>query len=197
MARHQPRSDPSAARIEPLLEGADRRDGRTRRRNAGRETRSPDQDRSARSRSEVRFVGASDPRARILDLLHWIEDGFLALLLGILVVLAPLQIILRNAFDAGLSWADAFLRVLVLWIALFGALAASRGNKQIAIDVVSKLLSPRPRALLEFVTGLFTAFVCFVVARYAWAFVMAEREFGAKAFGDVPAWICESAIPFA
>ncbi|HEB91111.1 MAG TPA: TRAP transporter small permease [Deltaproteobacteria bacterium] len=114
-----------------------------------------------------------------------------------LVVLAPLQIILRNAFDAGLSWADAFLRVLVLWIALFGALAASRGNKQIAIDVVSKLLSPRPRALLEFVTGLFTALVCFVVARYAWAFVMAEREFGAKAFGDVPAWICESAIPFA
>ncbi len=145
----------------------------------------------------MRLAGTSRERSRILDRLHRIEDGFLALLLGTLVVLAPLQIILRNLFDAGWSWADPFLRVLVLWVALFGALAASRGNKQIAIDVVSRLLSPRSRALLGFVTALFTTAVCFVVARHAWVFVASELEFGAKAFGNVPAWLCESVIPFA
>ena len=134
---------------------------------------------------------------RILALLHRAEDILLALLLGTLVLLAPLQIVLRNFFDAGLSWADPFLRVLVLWVALFGALAASRQHKQIAVDVVSKFLSPRGRAILGIVTGLFTAVVCFLVAYHAGVFVAGERAFGSKAFGDVPAWLCESVIPFA
>lgn len=121
----------------------------------------------------------------------------LALLLGALVLLAPLQIVLRNFFDAGWVWADPFLRVLVLWIALFGALAASRQDKQIAVDIVSKFLSDRTRAIVCTLTGLFTTFVCGVVAYHSWLFVAGEREFGSIAFGNVPAWLCQSVIPFA
>ena len=134
---------------------------------------------------------------RVLALVHRAEDVFLALLLGSMVVLAPLQIILRNFFDAGWVWADPLLRVLVLWIALLGALAASRHDKQIAVDVVSKFLSPRKRAIVGILTGLFTTLVCSVVAYHSWLFVVGEREFGSKAFGDVPAWLCQSVIPFA
>lgn len=134
---------------------------------------------------------------RALDVIHRIEDILLALLLSTLVLLAPLQIVLRNFFDTGWIWADPFLRVLVLWIALLGALAASRQNKQISIDVVSKLLSSRAKAMVGILTGLFTTVVCSVVAYQSWLFVSGEREFGSKAFGDVPAWLCQSVIPFA
>jgi TRAP-type C4-dicarboxylate transport system permease small subunit len=134
---------------------------------------------------------------RALVAIHRAEDGLLALLLGALVLLAPLQIVLRNFFDAGWVWADPFLRVLVLWIALLGALAASRQDKQIAVDIVSKFLSQRARAVVGTLTGLFTTLVCGVVAYHSWLFVAAEREFGSKAFGDVPAWLCQSVIPFA
>ena len=134
---------------------------------------------------------------RVLAAIHRAEDILLALVLGTLVVLAPLQIFLRNFFDAGWIWADPFLRVLVLWVALLGALAASRQNKQISIDVVSKFLSPRSRAIVGLQTGLFTAFVCTVLAYHSWLFVAGEREFGSKAFGDVPAWLCQIVIPFA
>lgn len=134
---------------------------------------------------------------RFLVLIHRAEDIVLALLLGTLVLLAPLQIVLRNFFDAGWIWADPFLRVLVLWVALFGALAASRQDKQISIDVVSKFLSRRAKAVVGFHTGLFTAFVSAVVAYQSWLFVAGERAFGSRAFGDVPAWLCEIVIPFA
>jgi TRAP-type C4-dicarboxylate transport system permease small subunit len=97
----------------------------------------------------------------------------------------------------GWVWADPLLRVLVLWVALLGALAASRQDKQIAVDVVSKFLSPRANAIVGVLTGLFTAFVCAVVAYHSWLFVIGERAFGSKAFGDVPAWLCQSVIPFA
>ena len=104
---------------------------------------------------------------------------------------------MRNIFDAGWIWADPLLRVLVLWIALLGALAASRNDKQIAVDVVSKFLAPRNRAVVGVLTGLFTTFVCAVIAYHSWRFVVGEWEFGSKAFGDVPAWLCQSVIPFA
>ncbi len=139
----------------------------------------------------------SAPAPGLLNVVHRAEDLVLALLLGTLVTLAPLQIVLRNFFDAGWIWADPFLRVLVLWIALLGALAASRQDKQIAVDVISKFLSSRAKAVVGFLTGLFTAFVCSVVAYHAWLFVAGEREFGSKAFGEVPAWLCEVVIPFA
>lgn len=143
----------------------------------------------------------SDPLSRgkawALSAIHRTEDILLALLLGSLVLLAPLQIVLRNFFNAGWIWADPFLRVLVLWVALLGALAASRHDKQIAVDAVSKFLPPRKKATLGVLTGLFTSFVCAVVAYHSWLFVAGEREFGSKAFGDVPAWLCQSVIPFA
>jgi len=133
----------------------------------------------------------------VLVVLHRAEDFLLAFLLGTLILLAPLQIVLRNFFDAGWVWADPLLRVLVLWVALLGALAASRQDKQIAVDVFSRFLSPRANAIVGILTGLFTTVVCGVIAYHSWIFVAGERAFGSKAFGDVPAWLCQSVIPFA
>lgn len=134
---------------------------------------------------------------RVLAVIHRAEDLLLALLLGAIVFLAPLQIVLRNVFDAGWIWVDPFLRLLVLWVALFGAMAASRQDKQIAVDAVSNFLSPRAKAIVGFLTGLFTAFVCTVVAYHSWLFVLGERAYGSIAFADVPAWLCALVIPFA
>ena len=50
-----------------------------------------------------------------------LEDALLVALLGVLLLLASTQILLRNLFDAGLTWADPLLRVLVLWLGLLGA----------------------------------------------------------------------------
>ena len=115
----------------------------------------------------------------VLGLLHRLEDGFLALILGLLVLLAPLQIFLRNFFDAGITWGDPLLRVLVLWVGMLGALAASRGRRQISIDVLSHLVAERLRSGVGVVTSLFTAAVCAVVAYHSARFVASEIEYAA------------------
>ena len=43
-----------------------------------------------------------------------------------ILVMALIQIVLRNVFDSGLLWAESFLRILVLWIAILGAMVATR-----------------------------------------------------------------------
>ena len=40
-------------------------------------------------------------------------------------------------------WAETFLRVLVLWIGLAGAMAASREHRRISIDILSRFLQPQ------------------------------------------------------
>ncbi len=129
--------------------------------------------------------------------LHRLEEAVLALLLGAMIVLASLQILLRGALGSGLAWADPLLRVLVLWVGLLGAVTASREGRQITVDVLSRLLPPRPRAAAGAVTSLFTAGVAAVVAVHAARFVASERAFASVAFSGIPAWWLESVIPFA
>ncbi len=137
------------------------------------------------------------PPARALAWLHRVEDGVLAGLLGTLVLLAPLQILLRNAFDAGVPWIDPLLRTGVLWLGLLGALAASRGDRHIRVDVAARALPPRAGLAARILTSLATAAICGVVAYHAGRFVGSEWEAGAAAWAGVPAWLLAAVIPFA
>lgn len=129
--------------------------------------------------------------------LRYLEDALLALLLGTMVLLASGQILLRNVFQAGLLWADPLLRALVLWVGLLGALVASRENRHISIDVLSRLLPARARGAAQAVTSLFTTGVSGVVAYHAVRFAASDYAAGTEAFSGVPAWIVESIVPFA
>ena len=130
-------------------------------------------------------------------LLYRLEEAVLALLLGAMILLSSLQILLRGLFDSGIGWADPLLRALVLWVGLLGAVTASRGGRQITVDVFSRLLSGRLRASVAAVTSLFTAGVAGVLAYHGARFVASEHEFASVAFSGIPAWTLESVIPFA
>jgi TRAP-type C4-dicarboxylate transport system permease small subunit len=132
---------------------------------------------------------------RLVRILHRTEDAVLALLLSAMIVLAFAQIVLRNLFDTGLTWSDPLLRALVLWVALLGALAATRSDKHIVIDVLLRPLGERARLPLKIVTRLFTAAVCALVAYHSARFVWFDSEPGVTAFAGVPAWVVSLVIP--
>jgi TRAP-type C4-dicarboxylate transport system permease small subunit len=132
---------------------------------------------------------------RSLGTLHRLEDGLLALILGAMVLLAPLQIALRDFFDTGVPWIDPLLRVLVLWVGLLGALAASRDHRHITVDVFARNLAERPQAAARAVTGFFAAGVSALVAWNAFRFVAEEFGYGSEAFAGLPAWIFEAVVP--
>jgi len=136
---------------------------------------------------------------KLLDFLERFGRGvenllLCSLLLG-MVGLAVWQIFARNLLGSSLPWADEFLKILLLWLAMAGAVAAGRENKHIQIDVLSRLVPERLKALAEVVTALFTTAICALCAWHAGRFVGTEREFGATLMGNAPAWIFEAAIP--
>lgn len=131
----------------------------------------------------------------VLRFLHHAEDGLLVSALVSMLAMALVQILLRNFFDAGLLWAESFLRILVLWVAMLGAMVATRESNHIAIDLVSRFLPPPLRKLSTLVTYLFSAAICAAVAFYAVEFIQFEYEDKTIAFASVPTWVCQSIIP--
>ena len=125
------------------------------------------------------------------------EDGLLVVVLLAMVMLAVGQIALRNLLDVGLLWADPLLRLMVLWLGLLGAAVATRDDRQITVDAVSRFLSPRPRAVVRVVTDLFTTGVTLVLAYHGARLVLDERAAGTFAFGALPAWVAQLVLPLA
>ena len=117
-----------------------------------------------------------------------IENGALALTMAVLVGVATAQLVLRSVFDSTLPWADEFQRIVVLWLALLGAVAAARTDKHLRIDVVHKLLGPRLRELVSAVASLVVVVVASTLSYEAGRFTAQAYSFGDKVMDDVEQW---------
>lgn len=134
---------------------------------------------------------------RAITLLHWLEDAFLLLLITAAVTLATTQIVLRNSGADALVWADSALNILVLWIAMAGAMVASRDKDHIAIDILNRYLRGISQRLVQSLSYAATALCCGIAAWYGVRFVQEERQYADIAFLNIPIWLCEAIIPIA
>jgi TRAP-type C4-dicarboxylate transport system permease small subunit len=126
-----------------------------------------------------------------------LENALLVALLGFLIVFSFVQIVLRNVFSIGVTWGDGLTRVLVLWLALLGALAASRDGRHIRMNAFLQWLPPKLQVLVRAGSDLFAAVVTAALAYFAFEFVRESRSFGDVLLGRFPAWWFESIMPVA
>ncbi|NOQ34399.1 MAG: TRAP transporter small permease subunit [Methylococcaceae bacterium] len=131
------------------------------------------------------------------DLLLKTEATITIGLLLSMITLATTQIIMRNLFDSGILWAESYIRIAVLWLALLGAMLASHHDKHLAIDAIMHKLSGRKQQWLKRFNDLFSSIICFIIAYHSTVFVYSEYEDGGIAFEQVPNWLCEAIMPIA
>ena len=125
------------------------------------------------------------------------ENAALVVLLGSLILLAVAQIVLREVFGTGLFWADEVVKLLVLWLALVGSIAATRDNRHIRIDALSHLLPETAIGVIRILVDVFAALVCAVIAWQAYRYLQLEIEFEDTVLINVPAWIAHVILPAA
>ena len=126
-----------------------------------------------------------------------LENALLVALLGFLIVFSFAQIVLRNVFSIGFTWGDGLTRVIVLWLALLGALAASRDGRHIRMNAFLQWLPPRLQLVVGVGSDLFAAVVSAALAYFAFEFVRQARSYGDVLLGQFPAWWFESIMPVA
>ena len=133
--------------------------------------------------------------ARAERLGRGIETALILVLLSGLVLFTSAQILLRNVFSIGVTWGDGLVRLIVLWLALLGALAASRDAKHITMGAVIQWLPGRYKTVAEIVADVFAAVVSGAFAYFSIQFVRISREFGDTLLTGVPAWWLQAIMP--
>ena len=135
--------------------------------------------------------------ARLIRIVTWTENALLITMLALMVLLAAAQILLRNFMDISIFGADHLLRLLVLWVAFLGAIAASREGKHIHVDAIARWLPGRIKSGVVAVTDLFTLSVCLVLVWQSLRFIQDARESAEMAFGTMPVWVAALILPLA
>lgn len=142
-----------------------------------------------------------------------LETGVLALLALTLVVLAAAQIVARWVGQSpdlmtwpvigwlfGWTrwigpWVDPFLRALVLWVGMLGALAAARDDRHINLDVLQRRLQGVRLRAARLLSYGFAALMSALLAQASWGLVALERESGTFLFEGVPMWWSQLILP--
>ena len=122
------------------------------------------------------------------QLLHRFETYLLATLLTALLLVSVTQILLRMFFDTGFIWAEPVSRQGVLWLALLGALSATREKKHISIDALPRFLPPKMRQVVWTITQLGAAAITAALTWYGWGMVQLEREAPGIFVANIPSW---------
>ena len=125
------------------------------------------------------------------------ENVALVTLLSGLMLLAVGQIVLREVFETGFVWADELIKLIVMWLALVGAIAAARENRHIRIDLLSHLLPPKAVVVTRVFVDLFAAAVSAVIAWHTYRYTQLEIEFEEQVLINTPAWLAHIIIPIA
>lgn len=135
--------------------------------------------------------------AKINARIERLEDIVLPSLFILTLLLAVLQIILRNIFGVGIVWADPLLRILVLWLGMFGAMYATRMGRHISIDVIRHYLKPHFKRKIQRLINFCSSIICLICFYFSIPYLIIEYKDGSPAFSKVPLWLTESIIPLA
>jgi C4-dicarboxylate transporter, DctQ subunit len=132
---------------------------------------------------------------RLDETIGRLEKALMVFFLGLMIVMAFAQIVLRNFTGVGLSWSESLVRYLVLWVGFIGASLAAREGRHITIEVIKLRPAASGRRHLAALSQLCAAGVCAVMTWAAVKFVQDDAQIGTRAFLDLPTWILETIIP--
>ena len=127
--------------------------------------------------------------------ISWVEKVLIAALLTVMILLAFLQIVLRNFFATGIDWGDSLVRYLVVWVGFIGAAIAVREDKHITIDILSRWISGEGSRIIQSISHLISAVICGVLTWAGIKFTMFDAQMGTTAFMGLPVWMPELIIP--
>lgn len=132
---------------------------------------------------------------KVDDTLSKFEGYSLTFFLMVMIGLAFLQVLLRNFFHTGLTWADPIVRHLVLWVGFIGASIATKDDGHLAMDLVSRFLPEKIKKSSAFFVQGSSAIVCAFLTLAAYKFVLGEKEGETLLVQGIPAYWAVAIIP--
>ncbi|WP_068112651.1 TRAP transporter small permease [Tropicimonas marinistellae] len=96
------------------------------------------------------------------------EEFFIALLLGMMVVLTFVNVVLRYVFNESLIWGLEVVLVLFAWLVLFGISHAFRITAHLGVDAVVNIMPPRGQRTMGIIAGVLCIIYAALLMKGAW-----------------------------
>jgi len=134
---------------------------------------------------------------KILGTFSRVVEGVMALLLAVMVVLVFGNVVLRYAFNSGITISEELSRWLFVWMTFLGAIVALRENGHLGTDMLVARLGRGGKRACLVVAQAAMLYVTWLLLTGAWAQVEINREVEAPVSGLSVGWFYLSGVVFA
>ena len=94
---------------------------------------------------------------------------FMALSLALMVVLVFTNVVMRYAFNSGITMSEELSRWLFVWMTFMGAIVALRERAHLGTDTLVARLSPVGKKLCLGLSHVAILYICWLLFKGAWA----------------------------
>jgi len=112
-------------------------------------------------------------------LLTWL----IALCLAAMVVLVFGNVVMRYAFNSGITLSEELARWLFVWLTFLGAIVALKENEHLGTDMLVSRVGPRARRALLLVAQALMFYSCWLLGQGSWAQVRINADVQAPVSG--------------
>lgn len=118
--------------------------------------------------------------SRILINLLNIAMGFSLASMAILVFG---NVVLRYAFNSGITWSEEMSRYLFVYMVFLGAIGALKDNQHLGVDMVVKKLPSSLKRIVYVIGNLFVLYLLYLVLDGSWKMTLLNMNSSAPATG--------------
>ena len=125
-----------------------------------------------------------------------LEEGFIALLLGLMTLLTFAQVVLRYGFNTGFIWALEATTYMFGWLILFGISYCVRVHAHIGIDALVKTFPVATQRVVGLIAIAFCALYAGLMLYGAWFYIDRLMRLGIT--GEdilLPRWLLTIIMP--
>ncbi|SNS80910.1 TRAP-type C4-dicarboxylate transport system, small permease component [Anaerovirgula multivorans] len=119
-----------------------------------------------------------------MAVLKWLDENFEEVILMIFLVLMAcimgIQVIMRYAFNASLTWSEEITRYFFIWSAFISTSYCIKKGTSIKIDQFTNMLPDKAKKVIEFVVKIVVLLFFAYLLRYSIDVVRAAYQSGQK-----------------
>lgn len=112
--------------------------------------------------------GGYVPKNRFGQFIHTLEESFIALLLGLMVLVTFVNVVMRYGFNSQLIWGLELTLILFAWLVLFGISYGFKTISHLGVDAVINMVSPGPRRLMGILAGVICLIYALLLLKGGW-----------------------------
>jgi len=121
--------------------------------------------------------------AKLFSLFSKLTDVLMAICLASMAILVFGNVVLRYAFDSGITWSEEMSRFFFVWLTFLGAIGALKDNSHLGVDMFIKKLPLSAKRVVYVISNLIVMYVLWLVLDGSWKSTLISTKAHAPATG--------------